>query len=492
MKERKYNRGAAVFFLLLFSWFLLLPAASSFGRVVTAEEAVAVADYWYAREVGSGRLKLSRAAREARLRQIASHEVFYLVEGGKLAASPPADGQVLAYVVKYQPTGYVVVTAEDRLQPVTAFDVFSEFRWDDPERNFLRHFLDRDLPRRWRRLKRQSRRRRAAVAPHRNWARLRSRIARKRAAGKITGMVNEGEPGADEDTGGTTTTDTGEAYVFLDTPRWGQGTYYNDEVVAHNGNTGGVLTGCTATAMAIKMRFHQWPPIGSSSRSYTDYWGSVRYSHSRDFSTTLYNWSAMPTGVLNSVNTDIASLMYDCGVAVRMNYEVGNSTAWPSATAMNTYFRYRGTVQLTADHEEAIRESIIAHLPVVACSSAHTVVISGYRDSPAPYFYVNAGWNGSSNGWYSLDHLPGGDPTIDRSYPYGAPDNFVYVDSGWTGTETGDLQTPYNTIAEGEASVPAQGHLWLKGGTYTGSGNSPLVITAPMTVEVFAGAVVIK
>jgi hypothetical protein len=184
--------------------------------------------------------------------------------------------------------------------------------------------------------------------------------------------------------------------------------------------------------------------------------------------------------------------MYHCGIAVMMDYEPGGSGAWPSADATNTYFRYRGTINKLSGHSEPMATSILAGFPVVLSTTTHTVLACGYRDSPPlPPFYLNVGWGGGNNGWYNLDDIPGTDPTIDRSYPYSSPDNYVFVDGDWTGSENGNLQNPYNTVPEGAATVPADGRLWIRAGSYTGPDNVPVTIDTPMTLVGYQGLVTI-
>lgn len=463
----------------LVSWLatcaLLALPAGSYAAVVAESEAVAAADLWLRMELAAPWTKLSTAETEARLKQLEDPTVWYLAVGGRLVDTPPRDHNVLAYVVEYPGGGLAVVSAEDRLEPVIVFGLDSQFRWDCPERNFLRHFLTTSLPVRWKCLENQLAN---GIEPdvHSNWAYLRSKFLERESEPPGT------FPGAER-----------AIYVLWDTALWAQGSPYNAEVVFRNGNTPGIPTGCTATAMAIKMRFHSWPPFGNSWHSYTDSWGSVQYSHAASFGAHAYDWADMPTGNVTAHNADVADLMYHCGVAVDMDYEVGASGAWPSAYAMNTYFHYKGTVELTSLHELPMIASIRGGLPVVISHNTHTVVAAGYRDAPSPYFYMNAGWNGSGNDWYNLDEIPGTDPTptIERSYPWSAPSNYMYVSSTWTGSEDGELLTPFNTLSEGEAAVPAGGHLWLKAGTYTGGGHVPIIIDKPMTIRSYEGTATI-
>ena len=446
---------------------LAASASNARGAATSEEDAIAIADLWYASELNSEHTGLDQAETTARLGAVAQREVLYLVSKEDLAENPPDDGEVLAYVVKYKPSGFVVVSGDDRTEPVIAFGVESEFHWEHPGPNFLRYFLGKTMVDRRNHVSTQVA---AGVAMevHPNWAALRSQKAAS------PGLATVSLSAAEET-----------ILVEWETADWDQGSFYNDLVVARNGNTAGIPTGCTATAMAIKMRFHEWPGTGNGTHTYTDSWDSVRFSHTANFGAHTYNWANMPTADLTGPNADVAALMYHCGVAVNMNYEVGGSGAWPSASEMNTHFRYRGTTQRTSGHEAPMIASVRGGLPVVLSSSSHTVVADGYRNSPSPYFHLNIGhgWGGA---WYDLNQIPSTDPTIDRSYPYSCPSDYIYVDASWTGAENGNLQTPYNTLSEGVSAVPSAGCLWLKSGSYL-----PMTVSKAMTITSYEGTATI-
>lgn len=463
-KDTLKRFGFSSLFLILFA----LCVGVTIGFCAEVNEYEAVANLWYAMELNSGYTKIEASERTDRLDMLQESQVLYLVSKDDLLDSPPPEGNVLAYVIKFKPTGFVVVAGDDRDEPIIAFSVKSQFRWDHSERNFLRYFLGRTIVSRQVYL-----RRRIAddltVDVHPNWIYLRSRLQEN----KSLRVVSFEAP---------------KEICVWDTALWDQGWPYNMTAVTNNGNNN-VPTGCTATAMAIKMRFHCWPPIGSGSHSYDDIMGNVRFSHAVNFGAQTYNWAAMPTTSLTQANPDVADLMYHCGVAVDMNYEIGNSGAWPTAHSMNTYFGYKGTID-TGGVEAYIEKSIRGGLPVILCSSSHTVVADGWRNTMSPYFRLNCGWNGSSNGWYNLNQIPGGDPTIDKSYPYCSPSNNIYVDwIQWSLNTNGNIQTPYNTISEGYSAVPNGGHLWLKAGTYY---TAPITFNKQMIVRSYEGTAIIQ
>lgn len=67
----------------------------------------------------------------------------------------------------------------------------------------------------------------------------------------------------------------------------------------------------------------------------------------------------------------------------------------------------------------------------------------------------------------------------------------IYVDVSWTGYEDGTVQFPYNTVSEGVSAVRIGGQLWIKGGTYTGTGNVPITISKAMTIRSYEGTAIL-
>lgn len=455
---------------------LSLGVKDGFSALVNEDEAIAVADLLYAMELNSGYTKIDETERVSRLDSLQNRQVLYLVSKEELRDSRPDKGEVLAYVIKYEPTGFVVVSGEDRIEPIVVFDAKSRFRWDQPELNFLRYFLGKAIVGRWECLETKAAEG-VIVDVHPKWSYLRSKLQEDKRLREATYEATEES-----------------IYVKWDTALWSQNGYYNDVVTAQNGGITGIPTGCTATAMAIKMRFHSYPLTGNSSHSYDDIWGDVQYSHSVNFGDASYNWSEMPTWDLFLPNYHVANLMYHCGVAVEMNYEVGESGAWPSGVAMNTYFRYYGTVEIMSSHSQPMIRSIKGRLPVIIRSSSHALLACGYQTIMPPqygYFYLNCGWGGTNNGWYNLDDIPCGDPLIERSYPYSRTSNYVYVDGSWTGPEYGTPENPYSNLSEANHLIPHGGHLRIKAGTYTGTDNVPIVFGKPMSIKSYEGTVII-
>lgn len=446
---------------------------------VARDEAARIADLWYAMELNSGRLEITEKEKLDRIAGLQKRRVFCLISRDELVETTPGETRVWAYVVLYEPGGFIVVSGDDRFEPVLVYDTVSPFRWDQPERNFLRYYLGEEYEYRWNELKAAGDRG-EAIDTDPDWAYLRSELKKGTEPERAVRETLEGNLRG--------------SMKWLPTALWGQGEYYNETVRAHNGGID-VPTGCVATAMAIKMKFHECPPSPQGSHSYTDAWGDVQYSHSVNFNEQTYDWSSMPETSLTSPNSHVADLMYHCGITVYMDYEEGGSGAWCDFVlqAMECYFKYYGATIRLSSHEQPMIASLDGELPVIACGGGHAFLVTGYLQNGSLYFYINCGWEGSNNAWYVIDGLPWGYPssTIAFSLPYSRPASNIYVDSDWTGVEYGTMWNPYNTLLEGVWNLRWDCNLWINNGTYTGGDNVPITFDRGTAIRCDYGTAIV-
>ncbi|MCU0456153.1 MAG: C10 family peptidase [Bacteroidales bacterium] len=191
--------------------------------------------------------------------------------------------------------------------------------------------------------------------------------------------------------------------------KWSQGCGYNTFCpVDASGPCGHAVTGCVATAMAQVIRFMEHPVSGTGSKCYTSY----RYGElCADFSSAIYNYAAMSN---TSGNTEVAKLIYHCGVSVSMNYGPSASSASSGsvASAMRTYFDYtNGLILSKSAYPEAnwaslLKSELDSSRPLYYSgygTVGHAFVLDGYQDEN--YFHVNWGWGGSYNGYFYLSSL---------------------------------------------------------------------------------------
>lgn len=207
----------------------------------------------------------------------------------------------------------------------------------------------------------------------------------------------------------------------LVTTNWSQRPFYNDVCPYDTTYNDRAVTGCVATAMAMVMKYHNYPPNGIGSYNYY----SARYGAlAANFGATSYHWADMPN-TLTEANTAVATLMYHCGVAVKMDYNVGSqggSNAWVIAAeraecaenAMKHYFGYSSALQglkksgyTDAQWINLLKTELDAGRPMVyagyGSDGGHCFVCDGYNDSA--YFHFNWGWAGNCNGYFLLTNL---------------------------------------------------------------------------------------
>lgn len=200
--------------------------------------------------------------------------------------------------------------------------------------------------------------------------------------------------------------------------KWNQGAPYNNLCPVINTSTGArAVTGCVATGMAQVMKYHQWPAKGTGSNSYTSYTNGIALS--LDFSKTTFDWSNM-TDTYSSTSTAtqnlaVATLMYNCGVAVNMDYaESSGANTKTMATAMKTYFGYDTNLQFYSrnyfdrnEWKNLLKTELNASRPVLysgySNDGGHLFVCDGYDSNDL--FHFNWGWGGSSNGYFQISAL---------------------------------------------------------------------------------------
>lgn len=313
--------------------------------------------------------------------------------------------------------GWVMVAANDVVQPILAYSDEGEFRTDKMPTN-VTHWLKGYN----KQIKYAEENNVEATEEVQNeWKALRRGVRKAKASVVVSPLIK-------------TLWDQDEPYYNL-CPE------YSDEHA---------LVGCVATAMAQVMNYWQWPVTGTGSNSYTS--KTRKLSASANFGTTTYDWANMAqkyrlyfkegdqyytstsAGTTAQQNA-VATLMYHCGVAVNMDYDIsdnGGSGAqtitWGGdsyACAQNAFWKYFGYKKSTikayyrdgeygyydswtdANWIAMLKEELDAQRPIMYAGAdseaGHSFVCDGY-DSDSK-FHFNWGWSGYCNGYYTVNNM---------------------------------------------------------------------------------------
>lgn len=172
-------------------------------------------------------------------------------------------------------------------------------------------------------------------------------------------------------------------------------------------------SGCVATAMAQVMNYWQWPVQGKGTNSY--YSEAAGKTLFVNFTKSTYDWANMRENYNGHYTTTegeaVARLMYDCGVAVLMNYSYEGSGAQDTEVpvALAEHFGYKSQVYYrnaysTSGFLALIKNELDNERPVLfsgqGTAGGHEYVVDGYDNNN--FLHVNWGWGGLSDGYYDM------------------------------------------------------------------------------------------
>lgn len=218
--------------------------------------------------------------------------------------------------------------------------------------------------------------------------------------------------------------------------KWGQDEPYNKYTPALGEEGKNAPTGCVATAMAQIMNYNTYPEAASFEGSYIVGDDTIKTSVN-----TTYSWPYqlaygyyLPDGY-TSMDKDvqymnytlpdanrIAALHRDCGYAVNMKYstDASSSNAIDAALAFMNKFSYPDkSVKFyfrdfygNDEWMDIIYSELEAESPIIYCgaseeSGGHAFIIHGIDSEGLTY--VNWGWQGMYDGYYSTEMLKPGE-----------------------------------------------------------------------------------
>jgi hypothetical protein len=337
-------------------------------------------------------------------------------------------GEPIYYIVNLQPRGFVIVSADDLIEPIIGFA--DDGIYNPSPDNPLGALVTGDL--------------KGRAKAVRGAYRLQAITEKQKFSGpqgKWDYFISLGEA-----------SDGGYGLMNLATlsdicvppllqSKWSQATCGTDPPLdCYNYHTPEhYRCGCAATAMAQLMRYHQYPdtPIGA-------HYFAIKVDGVSHMFPTLggdgfggtYNWSRMvliPGNETTEAQREaIGALCYDAGIAINTEYDSDKASADTSKArdALTTTFKYGNAVSGYNSGEnigsgliDMINPNLDAKKPVilgVKGTGGHALVCDGYGyNLSTMYHHLNMGWAGYYDAWYNL-------PTIDSAEYYSSVYKCIY------------------------------------------------------------------
>jgi len=400
-------------------------------------------------------------------------------------------GQPLYYVVYMNPSGFVIISADDMVEPIIAFVKDGVF--DPSPDNPLGALVNQDVPRRIevaRRIQQKIKMGQALEPGESKLLHIKSKWDRLCGPADEPNGVPEDLPLTAEGGGYVATGEQAVSDVRV-TPliqsKWNQAAICGANCYNYY-TPNNYLCGCVATAMAQLMRYYQRPVTGIGVHEFTiTVDGTERTASTRggDGAGGPYRWDQMvlePAFICEDL-TDaqrqaIGALCYDAGVAVNMQYTANSSGAYMSVakSAIVNTFLYSNAVygvnqgyNIGSSLNWMINPNLDAGYPVLLgiwgpTVGGHAVVADGYGyDTSTLYHHLNMGWDGSYDAWYNL-------PDIYAYYNFNTVDVCIYnIFTSNSGEIISGRITDFNGDVISGATVTA---VRSGGGVYSATTNS--------------------
>lgn len=255
--------------------------------------------------------------------------------------------------------------------------------------------------------------------------------------------------------------------ILLNTPQWRQESPFNNMI------PGKPLTGCVGTAMAMIMKYHNFPERGTGS------YNGVNFD-------VAYDWDNMRmdnyrSGYSQAEADAVATLIYHTGTSIGTQFGYSGSSAYEVKVpaALTNYFSYdpgvsykkRSETATQAEFDLIVENEIRSGRPVLYCgqdvTAGHAFVVDGY-DPMSRMIHINWGWGGASGnnngGWYASTAL---NPTVSQTHSFNNLTTIIYNIKPGDGNNA--AWSPIHITADGRQvgmSSDLQGDL-VSGKTFT-------------------------
>jgi len=326
--------------------------------------------------------------------------------------------KTVAYLFRFSPSGFLIVSASEKIEPVYAYAVYNTFDLPVAEERSLKEIIAADL---------QSR-----IRASLNYSRSMQMKIQRRWSSFLDGnsraiLIGQWPPE------GTTPT---EGWLYTN---WTQNFPYNAMCPMDLNAGSRSVAGCPAIAMAQILNYHREineTRFDAGDDYYHSYGAGNSYMIDDDYLTrgfpcfdTLNLWldtlesTFQDSGSLT--NSLKAALCFACGVAAQQVYTASVSGTFGMEQAAMAYQRfgfsdsrlvYPDDTTLNSQIAENIKVALPVHLGLLVStgSGGHNVVVDGYNTDE--FYHFNFGWGGPANGWYTLP-------------PTGIPYNLTIIES---------------------------------------------------------------
>jgi len=323
------------------------------------------------------------------------------------------------YIVNLEPSGYVIVSADNRIEPIIGF--VAEGTYDLSFENPLLALVTGDLGGRLEAVRntyhlQSTAETQAAGSPQGKWRRFIDLAENSEGRFGLMSLRNLGDI----------------RVLPLLQSQWGQTQSCGDNLYNYY-TPSNYPCGCVATTMAQVMRYYEYPTEAIGVDEYAIHVSGERRqnasSRGGDGLGGPYKWSDMPLRpedncgkLTESQRQAIGAICYDAGLAVETYYDSdGSGALMPDARdAMVSIFQYDNAI-LGHDSDRNIHETMTeminpnldAKAPVILAIShpfdpntGHAVICDGYGyESSTMYHHLNMGWYGVDDVWYNLPDI---------------------------------------------------------------------------------------
>lgn len=356
----------------------------------------------------------------------------------------------LGYVFELEPTGYVVVSADDRISPVIAYSTEADFYTVSDANNILAEIVTADLTYRL------------------QYAETLSDLQKNQFRNEWMPFLQQRDrpplqqwpPEGSTVTGGWVKT------------RWNQSAPYNALCPMDNVTNHRSVAGCPAVAMGQIVNYYG-TVNGITFTDTDDYhhnYGGNNYWIDNDSTAFGFPSFASLNRYLETAvhhyryqeeitNTDKAAVIFGCAVAATQVFGSAGSGTFSVNQAMSAYQRFNFTgMELLTPSDTNVNDRIAqnmmdarpVHYAIVtpANDAGHNVVVDGYNTDG--FFHVNFGWGGQYDGWYLL--------------PTGLPYNLTVLEGAIVDIQpyrfAGVLPESVNIMTLDDAMAPHEMILW--------------------------------